>query len=346
MSDHVSARRLMLCRRRIAGHRRAVDRAHARADHEVGHDVVLEQCAQHPDLARPELAAAPEHERIHARGRYLSSRASRRRAAGTGTRPSAGPASRSGSATAARSGSVRVIRTSTRAVAAQHRVAERPVQVLVGAPDRAPERLERAAAAGAGDRDPRPAREAARHQRLVAGAAADLRPAVGERAEHRRVGLDARVAVLVDAVADHLARAGPDRRVAVVAVLRAGDAVAVAVEVGGVGAVAVLVDAVVGDVGRARPQARVGVVAVGGAADAVEVRVALDLLARAARVGVVGDRRVVAVAAVDVLLGAPVARDDVVVARAAVERVDARAAEQAVVAAAAVERDGDASPTG
>ena len=138
--------------------------------------------------------------------------------------------------------------------AAEHAVAERTVQVLVGAPDRAPEGLERAAAAGAGDRDPRPAWEAARHQRLVAGAVADLRPAVGERAQDRRVGLDAGVAVLVDGVADQLARAGPDRRVAVVAVLGRGDAVAVAVEVRGVGAVAVLVDAVVRDVGHARAQ--------------------------------------------------------------------------------------------
>ena len=99
----------------------------------------------------------------------------------------------------------------------------------------------------------------------------------------------------------------------------------------GVGARAVLVDPVVGDVDRARVDRRVGVVAVGGQAHAVAVGVALDLLAGDARVGVVGDRGVVAVAAVD-LLGAAVAGDDVVVARAAVEDVDPAAAEQAVVA--------------
>ena len=68
MSDQVSGQALDVVQRRLAGDRGAVDRAHARADHEVGHEVVLEQRAQHPDLARPELAAAPEHERIHARG--------------------------------------------------------------------------------------------------------------------------------------------------------------------------------------------------------------------------------------------------------------------------------------
>ena len=123
-----------------------------------------------------------------------------------------------------------------------------------------------------------------------------------------------------------------------------GEPSRVAVEVRRVGAGAVLVDAVVRDVDRAGVDRGVGVVAVGRAAHAVAVGVALDLLARDARVGVVGDRGVVAGAAVD-LLGAAVAGDDVVVAGAAVEDVDAAAAEQPVVAAAAVEdhRDRDAA---
>ena len=138
-------------------------------------------------------------------------------------------------------------------------------------------------------------------------------------------------------VADDLAsRRGGSARLASLQSCGRGGAVAVDVEVGGVGAGAVLVDPVVGDVDGAGVDRRVGVVAVGGAADAVAVGVALDLLAGDAGVAVVGDRGVVAVAAVD-LLGAPVAGDDVVVARAAVEDVDPAAAEQPVVAGAAVE---------
>ena len=92
-------------------------------------------------------------------------------------------------------------------------------------------------------------------------------------------GTDLAVAVLVDGVARLLARARLDRGVRVVAVLRAREAVRVAVEVGRVGARAVLVDAVVRDVRHARADLRLGVVAVGRAADAVAVGVALDLLA-------------------------------------------------------------------
>ena len=82
----------------------------------------------------------------------------------------------------------------------------------------------------------------------------------------------------------------------------------------------------------------VRVVAVGGPADAVAVGVALDLLAGHA----VSASSVIAVSLPDAqstCSAAAVARDDVVVARAAVERVDAAAAEQAVVAVAAVEED-------
>src|SRR3954451_17060608 len=64
---------------------------------------------------------------------------------------------------------------------------------------------------------------------------------------------------------------------------------------------AVLVDAVARDVDGAGVDGRVGVVAVGRVADAVAVRVALHLLTRDAHVRVVGDRRVMAVAAVDLL---------------------------------------------
>ena len=80
----------------------------------------------------------------------------------------------------------------------------------------------------------------------------DARPQVADDAGERRERRDLGVAVLVDAVADHLARARVDRGVGVVAVLRAGRAVAVDVEVGRVGAGAVLVDAVVGRVRRRR----------------------------------------------------------------------------------------------
>ena len=69
MSDHVSWSRWTIATRRLARHRGAVDRTHRRADDEVGRTPALEQRAQHPDLAGPELPAAPEHERIHARGR-------------------------------------------------------------------------------------------------------------------------------------------------------------------------------------------------------------------------------------------------------------------------------------
>ena len=73
------------------------------------------------------------------------------------------------------------------------------------------------------------------------------------------------VAVLVDAIAQHLCGARVDGRVGVVAVAalrHRQEAVAVAVEVGRVDAVAVLVDAVARDLGRARVDARVAVVAV------------------------------------------------------------------------------------
>ena len=141
------------------------------------------------------------------------------------------------------------------------------------------------------------------------------------------------------AVAGHLAGAGADRGIGVVAVLRAGRSVAVVVEVGRVGARAVLVDAVVGRVGGAGADPRVRVVAVGGPADAVAVGVAFDLLAGAAGVAVVADRGVVAGAAFDEL-GAAVAGDHVVVAHPALEDVVPAAAEQPVVACAAVEEDG------
>ena len=124
--------------------------------------------------------------------------------------------------------------------------------------------------------------------------------------------------------------AGADRGDGVVAILRARRAVAVAVGLGGVAAGAVLVDPVVGDVGGARADRGLGVVAVGGPPDAVAVGVALDLLTRDPGVGVVGDRGVVAAAAVDPL-GAAVTGDDVVVLRAAVEHVGPAAAEQPVV---------------
>ena len=44
--------------------------APTRADHEVGRDAALEQRAQHPDLAGPELSPAAEHERVHGTRTY------------------------------------------------------------------------------------------------------------------------------------------------------------------------------------------------------------------------------------------------------------------------------------
>ena len=87
------------------------------------------------------------------------------------------------------------------------------------------------------------------------------------------------------------------------------------------------------------PDRRARVVAVGGTADAVAVRVALDLLARDPRVGVVGDRRVVAAAAVDLASACPSRATTLSLPGAAVERVDPAAAEEPVVAGAAVEDD-------
>ena len=102
----------------------------------------------------------------------------------------------------------------------------------------------------------------------------------GEEAEGRGDGRDehrerrrASAAVLVDAVAGDVARAGMDARIGVVAVLRALEAVAVAVQVDGVGAAAVLVDPVLGDVDGARVDGGVAVVAVGGLVRPVAVDV-------------------------------------------------------------------------
>ena len=50
-------------RRRVAGDHGAVEGPDARAEHQVGRDLDLEQRPQHPDLGRPEHPTAPEHER-------------------------------------------------------------------------------------------------------------------------------------------------------------------------------------------------------------------------------------------------------------------------------------------
>ncbi len=149
-----------------------------------------------------------------------------------------------------------------------------------------------------------------------------------------------RVAVLVDAVADHLARA------------RAGSPRSPSLQSCGRGTPSPSRSRLVasapeqswsipssGGSGAPGRIAGVRVVAVGRAPYAVGVGVALDLLAGDAGVGVVADGGVEPGAAVD-LLGASVARDDVVGAAAAEERVDAAAAEEAVVAVPAVEADG------
>ena len=74
----------------------------------------------------------------------------------------------------------------------------------------------------------------------------------------------------------------PGRRagIAVIAVDRAREPVAVAVKVGRVGSVAVLVDPVVEHIDRAGPDPRLGVVAVGGAGGAVAVDVGLEQMLR------------------------------------------------------------------
>ena len=47
----------------VARDHRAVERADAGAEHQVGGDAALEERPQHPDLDRTEDAAAAEHER-------------------------------------------------------------------------------------------------------------------------------------------------------------------------------------------------------------------------------------------------------------------------------------------
>ena len=47
---------------RVAGHHQAVEGADRRAEDEVGHDVVLEERAEHADLDRPQQPAPAEHE--------------------------------------------------------------------------------------------------------------------------------------------------------------------------------------------------------------------------------------------------------------------------------------------
>jgi hypothetical protein len=49
--------------RRRGGHRDAIERAHGRADHEVGSDAVFQQSVQHPDFCGTEVSPAAQNER-------------------------------------------------------------------------------------------------------------------------------------------------------------------------------------------------------------------------------------------------------------------------------------------
>ena len=60
---HSSVSRSITASVGLAGDQRAVERADAGAEHQVGDDAALEQRAQHADLDRAEDAAAAEHER-------------------------------------------------------------------------------------------------------------------------------------------------------------------------------------------------------------------------------------------------------------------------------------------
>ena len=155
-------------------------------------------------------------------------------------------------------------------------------------------------------------------------------PLVGDDGAELRERLRAPVAVLVDRVAADLERAGPDRRVAVVAVAGLREAVGVAVEVRVVATVAVLVDAVVEHLRRAGADRGHVVVAVHRGAEPVEVLVDPGL-ALGDDVDEVVVGLVVAAAAGDALRVA-VARLDRVVAGLAEVFVDPDLALQGVVA--------------
>ena len=247
----------------------------------------------------------------------LSSRACRRPAAGTGSRRPAAPGVPMWKRSTPADALALVTRTSSRAPRRERPRAEQRVQVHAAA-RRARVRLVRLA----GSRAPvqrtsivRARREAAWppgvRLRVPAPAFAQRRIEPGSGGN----GSMHAVAVLVDGVADDLARARVDRRRR----RRRSPAGAGSRRRRGRGSVASTPEqsssTPLSGMSTA-PGWIAGLVSLqsAGTADAVEVGVALDLLARDAGVGVVGDRRVVPVAAVD-LLGAAVAGDDVVVAR-------------------------------